>query len=164
MSTPTYQHQLFELERMETALGSILESQGMTVHTRFGSDTDTTPRVELVMSIAAPEGHRFLLNPRNSFAPAQPFDSWSYTLAATIVTERTRNGDHHVPLIGKVRYNLQYFRLIDTLTAAVSPFHTLTSIDETGQQDSVDDEKNLQLSQITFRGVMNIRESAWLQN
>jgi len=86
---------------------------------------------------------------------------WLYTLTATVVTERTQNGSQHVPLIGKTRYALQYYRLQQTLTAAASPYHTLTSIDEVGQQDTVDDAGNLQMSQLTFRGMLNIRDSSW---
>lgn len=161
MSIPAYRYELFSpSESVEIALASIFESQGILARTRFVSKTDTTPRVDLQFVLGAPV-HRHILNPSNGNAQAQPFDAWQYNLLATIVTERTQNGNQHVELIGKTRYNLQYFRLLDTFTSVVCPYHSITSIEEVGQQDSVDDANNIQMTQLTFRGVLNIRESAW---
>lgn len=161
MSTPAYRYELFSpAESVEDALFAIFSAQGIPAQKRFETKTNTTPRVDLQVVLGAPI-HRHVLNLTNSNAQAQPFDAWQYQLLATITTNRSENGNQHVPLIGKTRWNLQYFRLLSTLTSAVAPYHAITSIEEAGQMDSVDDPTNLQSTQLTFRGIMNIRESAW---
>lgn len=160
MSVAQSESQLFELERVEDALYRIFLQQGIPAQKRFESQTNETPYVELQLVIDRPV-HQKQRNANNAFAAAQPFDSWAYTLTATVNTERTQNGSQHVTLIGKTRLALQYYRLLTTLNETVSPYHTLTSIVEVGQQDSVDNSGNLQMSQLTFRGILNIRENAW---
>lgn len=156
---------LFALDEFEENLATLLRAQipmPVTIHTRFTSDTKSTPRVELELNVGKPQGHQYIRNPGNANGWAQPFDAWLYDLTATIVTERTQNGEYHIPTIGRVRYNLQYFRLLQTLTLAVSPYHTLTTIAESAPQtDSIDDAGNLQTTMLTFSGIMNIRESVW---
>lgn len=160
MSTP-YRYELFSpAEGAEAALFQIFSAQGIPAQKRFETRTNDTPRVELQFVLGAPV-HRHVLDTDNINAQAQPFDAWQYQLLATITTERTRNGNQHVPLIGKTRYNLQYFRLLETFTDIVAPYHAITSIEEVNQLDSVDDPNNLQMTQLTFRGILNIRESAW---
>lgn len=153
--------QLFALDSLGENLAILLgaQIQPIRVDTKFSSDTEKSPRVELELTIGAPEGHVHIRYPGSQW---QPYDAWIYDLTATIVTERTQNGSLHASTIGRVRYAFQYFRLLQSLTTAVSPYHTLTTIAESQpQQDSVDDVGNLQMTKLTFSGVMNIRENAW---
>lgn len=162
MISPALAYQMFApAQGIETALQTLFRSQGINAHRSFDKDIEDTPRVELQVILGAPAG-RYLLNAiPNGNAQYQPFNSWQYNLVSTVVTERTQNGDEHAGLIGRTRYALQYFRLVTSLTTTIAPYHTLTSIEEVGQLDSVDDAGNLQMSAITFRGVLNIRDSAW---
>lgn len=163
MSTPAQEYLLFTPgESVENALAVILRAATNTpVYTRFESDVNTTPRIELVLTLTEPTGNSYLRNPGNAAGQAQPFNSWQYTLAATVVTNRTTNGNQHVQLIGKTRYALQYFKLISSFTSEICPYHSITSIKEAGQVDAVADTDNCQLSTINFTGVLNIRDSAW---
>ncbi len=164
MSAPQFQWQLFSpAESVEDALFQIFTAQGIPAQKRFETKTNTTPRVELQMIVDLQTSlAKKIIDANNHNEQAQPDSAWPFTLLTTVVTNRTENGNQHVPLIAKSRWNLQYFRLIQTFTTTVAPYHSITNIREMGaQQDSVDDPNNLQMSQLTFRGVLNIRESAW---
>ena len=161
--------ELFELERIEKSLGMILANEcGVQIQTRWTTVVDETPRIELVYRTGSPVGRYNGYAGQNSFGPAQPFNAWSYELDASIITTRTGpDAAQHVPLIGKVRWLLNYRTLCgypghpSPLTEEISPYHTITSCDEVAQLDSVDDENSLQIAKITFRGIINIRDSAW---
>lgn len=161
--TPEQEYQLFTpCESVEEALAIILRAAtGVPVYTRFESEVESTARIECVLSLTEPVGNSFVRNPGNASSQAQPFNAWGFTLAATIVTNRTTNGSQHVQLIGKTRYALQYFKLISSFTSAICPYHSITSIAETGQVDAVADTDNCQLSTINFKGILNIRYNAW---
>lgn len=156
------QYQLFSpAESVEDAIYQIFLSQGIPAQKRFETRTNDTPRVEIQFILGEAIHKKILSVIPNGSAQSQPDDAWQFQLLTTVVTNRTTNGSQHVPLIQKTRYNLQYTRLVSTFTATLSPYHSITNIGQVGQQDSVDDEGNLQMSQITFRGVLNIREDAW---
>jgi len=74
---------------------------------------------------------------------------------------RKTNGNQHNPLVGLVRWCFQQYRLIETWTEAISPYHSITSIREAGEQDTVENDDNTDTTNLVFIGLCNIRADAW---
>jgi hypothetical protein len=154
--------QLYELDRIAEGFASILTAAKCpNVGFNRGASTDQTPRVEIFMTAETNEGRRFLADPFNASSTAQPYDTWNARFEIDVVTNRETNREEARKLIGLVRYNFQLFRLIETWTENVSPYHSITSMIEVGEQAEIDNEDNTDTTRVVFEGLVNIRADAW---
>lgn len=167
MPAPQYQYQLYELDRIEAALKSMLALQvssataPVQVLMKRETVSDVTPRVELVLKTQQITSQRFLLNPAKPDMRYQPLNTWQFILTATVVTNRSTNGDQHLPLCGKVRYGLQMYRLLETWPEDVDPYHFITDIQEAPIELEIENDENLDRTVMNFTGMLGIKDSAW---
>ncbi len=151
---------LYELDRVEFAFFQILQNQGIpSQHTR-DVDTNITPRVELALETEVVQGQRHNIGGlyQSQFLP---YNTWTFKLGVTIVTNREQNGDNHLPLMGLARWNMQMNTLLQTWTPQICPTHVIIDIREEGCPTSVWNEGGCDISSMTFAGMFAIRESAW---
>ena len=156
--------QLYELDRIETAFKSILQSYlpaGAIAMKKRELKVDRTPRVEMVFTAIQNKDQRYIRFTDNAFAPAQPLNAWDYTLQLTIVTNRGQNNSSHQTITGVVRWCLQYYRLLQTWDTSVAPYHAITSIQEAQVENNVESDEDCDYERLTFFGMCNIRDSAW---
>lgn len=155
---------LYETDRIESAFVTIIQNalpSGVQFVKKRDAVMDQTPRVEYVLTLQQNNTQRHLRYLDNSFAPAQPLNSWNYTLQPTIVTNRTTNGGQHTRIVGVVRQSLQYYSLLNTWDASVAPYHAITSIGEAQTDNTIESDGDLDMQRLTFSGMCNIRDSAW---
>lgn len=164
MPVATAESQLFELDRVEEAFKAILEDQvGLSVQSVKKRDIEkaTTPRLEIVLTLLQNQGRRFLRQSGSLNALAMPLDTWDFTLQVTVVTHHGDPEQDHQKIAGLVRWSLQYYRLIQTWTTAVAPYHSITDIREAQVDNEVINEEGCDYERLTFAGMCNIRDSAW---
>lgn len=169
MSSPAqYEYQLFELDRVERAFKSIIANAVSTpsvpvqVLMKREKVTTNTPRVELVLETKQVQGQRKILNPA---APAQfqPLNTWFYNLSASVITNRSTNGSQHETLCGIVRLNLQLYKLAQTWTLELAPYHTIIDSQEQAIDLAVESDGDLDTTKMNFAGMLCIRDGAWPQ-
>lgn len=153
--------QLFELDRIPEAFAAILTAQGVNASYNRGRNVDKTPRVEIAMTAGTNEGRRFLRNRGNGWSGAQPYNTWAARFEVDVTTNRTTNWEEHRKLVGIVRYNFQLYRLIETWTEAVAPFHSISSMIEEDEQMEISSEDNTDTTRLVFTGLVNIRDDSW---
>lgn len=157
------EYQLFELDLVEAQFKAIIlaavssQAQPIQVLMKGETQTNDTPRVELVLETQQNQEHRYILNPQAQ-PRFQPRDVWFFKLSATVVTNREENGVLHLQLIGKTRLALQFYKLAPVF---IEPLHSIIDIGEAPIQLSVETVGNLQSTKMNFAGQLCIRQSAW---
>lgn len=157
-----FESQLFEMDRIPEGFAAILTAAKVgNVSYNRGTKTTGTPRVDIFFTAETVEGRRFLRNPANGWSGAQPYNAWQARFEVDVVTNRETNAAENRKLIGIVRHNFQLYRLIDTWTEAVSPYHSITSMAEAAEQAETDNGDNTDTTRMVFVGLVNIRDDAW---
>lgn len=164
-----FEYQLFELDRVESALKSIVlaavssPAAPVQVLMKREKETEDTPRVTLTLQTQQSQGQRYILNPANTDIRWQPFNTWMFKLGAEIVTNRETNGDQHLPIIGKTRLALQFYKLAVSWTIELAPYHTLINIVEEPIDLAVVSDENTDMTRLNFSGMLCIRDTAWIR-
>jgi len=153
--------QVFNLDFVEDALVTILNGKGITANGKRSTAKRKTPCVELNLQTQAVQGQRFTRFPSVPSALVQPYDTWTYELKVQCFTDRTVNGTYHPELVGRVRALLQYGWLTLTFTETVSPYHSITDIRESSAPTDFLSDDNLDVTELTFTGMLNVRAEAW---
>ena len=161
MPQASYDWQVYNLDAVEDAIVQILRGPLANVYGRRSTENQTTPCVAVILQVGTPEGKRFIRFPENKNAIVQPLNTWNFELKAQVITNRTNNGDQHGTICGKVRALLQYAWLTLTFTESVAPYHSITDIRESGAPSDFIDDDNLDVTELTFTGMLNIRDNAW---
>lgn len=164
----TYEeYNLFELDRVEesfkTIIAAAVSTPGAPVQVLMRREIvdEDTPRVALTLQTQQVVRQRFLLNPTYTDARWQPFNTWTFNLTAEIVTNRSQNNSQHLPIIGKTRLALQFYKLAPIWTTTFSPLHTIIDIREMPIELSVENIEDLDSTKINFTGMLCIRDGAW---
>lgn len=153
--------QVYDLDAVEDGLCTILNGFDVKAYGKRSTEERETPCVELALETQAVQGQRFIRWPTINSAVAQPFNTWNFTLLAKVISERISNGLDHRRIIGSVRAYFQYAWLATTFTRTVSPYHAITDIREEGAPNEIREEDNLDVTELTFIGMLNIRDDAW---
>jgi len=122
------------------------------------SNTNDTPRWEIVLQTQAIGTHKHILNPSQPLTQFQPDDVWQYQLTFAVSTNRADNGDQHAIIVAKGRQALQFYKLAQSWNNDV---FTITDSKEQPLVKSVDDTGNIDVSTLTFTGMLCIRDGAW---
>lgn len=154
------QSRLFELDRVEIALFQILINQGLPAQRSRDLDTNVTPRIELELTTEPVIVRRHLI-PGITESQFLPYNTWTFKLSVSVVTNREQNGDNHFPLIGLARWNMQMNTFLTTWTPQLCPTHIMLDIREDSGTESVWNEGGLDTTEMVFSGMFAIRESAW---
>ncbi len=160
-STEYEAYMLYELDRVEAEFKRIIQlqfSSSVQVLMKRETVTDITPRVELVLAAQGNQLHKNIINAGESNAVFQAFDVWNYQLSATVVTNRETNGSQHSEICGKVRRELQMYRLAQTWAAVL---HTVIECIEGAIELSVSEQENCDQTKMNFNGMLSIRSGAW---
>lgn len=158
--------QIFELDLVESVFVTILNASTILAYPLNAQgkrevDTNLTPRVEIQLTPKPIEGRRHLIDTRINNSIFQPYNTWTFDLSASIITNRETNGVKHLPMMGAVRWELTRYRLLTTFTETVSPYHSLIDIRDGGELVSYDSDKNLDTSKILLSGMFAAREDSW---
>ncbi len=153
--------QVFNIDAVEDALVTILNAAEVRTNGRRSTEKRVTPCCEIALNTKVVQGQRFLRFPTIQNALVQPFNTWMFTLDCEIYTDRTANGSEHAMTVAKTRGALQYYSLTTTLTPTVCPYHSITDIRETNVENDTDEPTNLDITRLTFEGMLNIRDTAW---
>lgn len=144
---------LYQLEdHLEDAAREILESGGVNCLTQRSDEKRSLPVVGLLAQIGKQTRHKARL-PDGSFC----FDAWEARLSATIITDRTANGDRHDLIRAKVRCLLGD----PSRWNAPLPYHAIADVLEAGTSPTLEQDEDLDVSEIAFELVVNIRPDAW---
>lgn len=153
--------QCFDFDQVEVAFCTILSGLGIKAFKKRTIETRTTPCVEVSLQTNGVQGQRNLRFPLITNDLVQPYSAYKYTLTCSVYSERQENGSYHAKTVAKVRAYLQYYWLTNTFTETVSPYHSITEIREADSPSDIAQEDNLDITQLTFTGVLNIRDNAW---
>lgn len=154
------QSQLYELDRAERAFFDILIAQGLPAQRSRDLDTNTTPRIELEFTPQVSQNWRHYLQGEKT-TQYLPWNTWDFELSCVIVTNREQNGDSHVPLVGLTRWNWQMSQIKTTWTPLLCPTHRIVDIRESEAPLSVWNDGGLDMTELSFAGIVTIPENAW---
>lgn len=154
MPAPTIELLLAYETAVESAWVSILNAAGLQAHQEFSDISKETPFVDVMLTAAMPTGQRYIVGGK------QYFNAWSGNMVSRVVTQRGRNSDRHVELLGRVRMQAQNF---DSLfTPANLPWHSVNLMQEIGTiQRGVDPERLTDFSELHHRIDFNVLATAW---
>jgi hypothetical protein len=146
---------LFEIESaVETGVAKALDAAGMQGFLQDGKKILATPRYEVQVVLGKATGHQYPW--RGLFAV---YDVWDFTVIFRCVTNREKNGEFHTAMRPRIRILLQPFaRKFDE---DVLPYHVLSTIQEAGTQQKVEDDFGRDVSEVHFTGLVSIRTTAW---
>jgi len=153
--------QCFDFDLVEKAFCQILTGFGIKAFPKRSIQTRTTPCVEVNLQTNGVQGQRYLRFPLIGTDLVQPYNANKFTLTCSVYSERIENGTYHAQLVARVRAYLQYYWLTITFTETVSPYHAITEIREADCPSDISQDDNLDITQLTFTGVLNIRDNAW---
>lgn len=137
----------------------ILEKPGHTVHSVSAFDLSSvdsklSPYKAIQISSFAASGQEYPLGNDRYWS------SWNATLSTHAVTNRGKNGEQHIILVGSIYVLAAQFRRL--FTPAVLPFHKITHMRPSGY--SPDTEGLLDYSKIDFDIIIMVRDDAWPQD
>jgi len=153
--------QCFDFDLVERAFCTILTGFGLKAFPKRSIQKRTTPSVELNLQTNAIQGQRYIRFRLIGSDLVQPYNTYKYTLTCDVYSERVENGTYHAQMVARVRAYFQYYWLTETFTETVSPYHAITEIRESDCSSDISQEDNLDVTQITFTGTLNIRDNAW---
>lgn len=161
MPQATDWHDLYKFEDyFEAAAVDILGENGLEI-TQFayiqrGTEEITTPSVG-VQFTTGPALERYGFRASDG---AQFLDLWSAKLTFAITTQRGKapSNNQHASLRAKIRYAMQDLTLWNTTRL---PYHQIAKIIEAGTSPQVIDDKDRDISELSFNVIFAIRHDAW---
>lgn len=155
--------QVYDTDAVERALVQILTGFSIKAYPKRSTLKRSTPCVELSLETQGVQGKRFkrFETMGSGSDLIQPYNTWTFNLKCTVITERSENGEQHGKICGQVRAYLQYGWLTVTFTPTVSPYHAITEIREAISIPATVPDDNLDATEITFTGMLNVRDNAW---
>lgn len=134
----------------------VLKKPGHTVHgvSAFdlsGVNNKLSPYKAVQITNLRASGQEYPLDGDNYWS------SWDSTLIVNAVTNRGKNGDQHIILVGSIYVLAARFRRL--FTPAVLPYHYIQYLRPSGYTPSTDG--LLDHSEITFDQRIMVRDSAW---
>ena len=150
---------LYDFEtQLETAVASILTAGGVTVAGKARADvTLTTPCCEVTSSISGPypASAPDFYSVSGDYRPC----TFSGTVQVHILTDRKRNASSHGTFRGGVRALLYAF--VSKFTSSNLPYLEVFDAQESGSFNSVDDERGLDLTTLSWEVRFAILPTAW---
>jgi len=149
--------ELFKLEDyVEGAVQQYLKTIGIKAFKqRDPDDVGEAPYVNIQLQVGRATGHL-----RRDLKGAHWYDAWEATLGFEIVTKRSKDtNNEHSMLRAYIRRAMQ--KAAGSITESMLPHHTVTHIREAGTTPQIQDEDDLDVSQIRFDCVISIRNGAW---
>lgn len=149
------------LAAVTASVNSIAQPVQTTLN--FPSATSQSPSVNLTFTIGAVRQNKHIIVPTIR-TELQPYDSYDFTLAAEISTQREQSGVLHGQIVGKTRMALQLYKLMQFGLSNPEwfPYHTIRDIGElTGAQLSTDDTNTIDSTTLNFTGWLQIDPDAW---
>lgn len=153
--------QVFDLDRVEDGLVEILNAAEIKTFGKRTTFKRTSPSVRLALETRAIQGQRKTRFPTIQNTLCQPYSAWNFTLKALIETNRTNNGLDHRRTLAEVRARLSYYWLTLTFDSTASPYHSITDIREDEVINEFDQESNIDRTEVTFSGMLNVRDDVW---
>lgn len=161
MSRAVADWQVFDFDLVEKAFCTILTGLGIKAFQKRSIEKRTTPAVEVRLETNGVQGGQFVRFPNARHSQVQPFVNFFFTLNVAAISERISNGISHAELVARTRAYLQYYWLTNTFTETVSPYHSITEIREIDSPSDIAPDDNLDITQLTFTGIFNIRDTSW---
>lgn len=151
--------QLYDFETaIEGAWKTLLTDYGAAAFTQREYADLPDLRIDIQFALGAAQGHR------RRYSGSHWLDAYHYRLTLGIVTPRKiRNVEQttlHATYRAKCRIFAQYASgMLDD--DELLPYHTLTQIQEDGTAPAVVSADDCDVSEIAFKGIVSIRDSAW---
>ena len=148
---------LFAVEpAIEVPTAAFLASQAIPVFTSRSLAALPDRRIDFQLQLGNVTGHM------HPMPGGTVYDRWNAHFVFRVVTPRSSRGipdPFHDQMRSKLRLMLQYAG--NAFTADNLPYHTILSLMEHGTDPNVDNEQDLDISEIRFASVIGIRDSAW---
>lgn len=163
----TTRGQLFDFDDVEQAIKTAVLAACSTtiapVQVLKSSEgpTNNTPRVEILLITQPTQNQRFLLNQPFTDVRMQPLNTWLYELTLNVVCNREQNGSQLVSIRGNARAAMQWCYLWPFIGIDVLPLHGLVNIQEQPMNLGVENIGDLDMSKLSFYGLVSIRNQAW---
>ncbi len=142
-------------EAIEPVWKSILTAApfSLNAQVQFSDGDRAYPLTEVQLRNATPTGQKFIYQGR-----ALP-NTWKGTLVFRHSTVRGKNSNLQGSMLGKTRSATQ--QCFSLVTSSNLPYHAIDRMSESGLHRGVDADNRLDVSELSFEIVFNIRENAW---
>lgn len=153
---PATLENLYDIQTyVESASAAIISNEGIgRVHTSRGAEVDITPRIECVFRLGQAGNHYQIINdiPR--------FDTFTGNLSLTIVTDREVTAGNHSIYQSKILNALKDKEVYNSGSFAM-PYHQVQWLAVNSIGPTVEGDKNLDLSGISYDMRINISATQW---
>lgn len=159
--------QLFDFDDVEQAIKNAVIAACSTpaapvmVLKSSETQTDNTPRVEILLITQQTQLQRYILNPVFTDVRMQPLNTWLYELTLNVVCNRETNGSRLLEIRGNARAAMQWCYLWPFIGVDQLPLHGIVNIQEQPMNLGVENIGNLDQSKLSFDGMLSIRNEAW---
>lgn len=142
----------------ETLLAAQFLAKSITCSTSVSRDLsiDSTPRVEIVLSLAASLNQRTTIG---QATPKQVPNAFAGNLAISVVTTRGTNRSSHGPIRGVVRYVMSGANGI--LSDVVLPYLQILDLVPAASAPEVYAEKDQDITVLNYAIAFAVKDSAW---
>lgn len=142
-------------EALETGIKSILDnSASLTTYRQRSTSTVATPFADIQISGTSCVGKQYKTS-ANGFN--WPID-FNATLSVTVTTNRQENDASHYAYLGKVR---RYLYDLTEWNSSRFPYLQIVSVGEVGSSPSIVPDERFDATDISFRIMFVIRDTAW---
>lgn len=146
-------------EEVHKALKAVLEDAGIPCYTPRDTAPVKFPYVAARLQLGAATGHLHL----RSFTKTQHIDAWNGEIEFQIFTDRDddegRIDPAHASWKAAIRRLMQHH--VNSFPRSVLPYHSLVKIIEQSTASEIENDQNLDVSEIAFSVVVCIRTDAW---
>lgn len=148
---------LFKVEdHLENAVILALKNKGINYQMLKRRDYITIEAPWIQVSVSLGDSDiGFMRNWSNRDLP----EKWDVTIEVTISSKRSISEFAHMFITREARYVMYNYR--ESMNEDVSPYFQLEALKDAGTQYSIDQEKQIDRTQLTFSAVAIVRPTAW---
>ncbi len=151
---------LYQVEKeVHTALKAVLEANSIPCYVPRGKEPVKYPYVSAKLQLGSATGHQHI----RPFNKRRYFDAWDGQIEFQIYTDRELDEDLPSPLHEEWKAALRRIMQSDVCEFGrnVLPYHALPKIMEQGTAAEIDNDGDLDISEITFSVTVCIRTDVW---
>jgi hypothetical protein len=132
----------------------LLSERGITAYPEFSDVTKATPYIDVQLADVMPTSHR------KAFADgAMLVDAWTGSLKCTVCTLRGKNSNKQTPYLGAIRVTAAKYR--SEFPRHLLPWHSVQLLKEGGLRRGVDQENDIDWSELRLDLHFGVRPEAW---
>lgn len=145
---------LYKIEStLETAFDTLLTADSVTVHKAREDVVKTAPYTDVLAVMGRETGRMYLDN-----ASVARAASWEFEMLFRVVTIRQDDSTDHDTYRAKVRNLLAKY--VATINGSLT-YHAIADLSHNNTQPEVQDDDDLDISNLQFTGVIDIANGSW---